>query len=219
MVGLDPVVAHLVKGVVHGVHHGVFLAIHGFLLQSGVNLVHGDRGGVGSRPLPGFQIHLQVGGPELEALEVGNGFQLLGGAHHTGTAVGRAHELEAGVIAYGVLDLLAQVAVPYIHKVIVAAEHIRHSLNVGQGGKGSQRTDGLAHHIGHTCVHALQHLCRGAQLGAAVQVYLHPAVGQLLDLLGKENACVIGIVALGGVQRHFPAVFHLVVVCGACAAR
>ena len=219
MVGLDPVVAYLVKGVVHGVHHGVFLAVHGFLLQSGVNLVHRHRCGVGPRPLPGLQIHLQIGGPELEALEVGNGFQLLGGAHHTGTAVGRTHELEAGIIAHGVLDLLAQVAVPHIHKVIVAAEHIRHRLNVGQGGKGSQRTDGFAHHIGHTCVHALQHLRRGAQLGAAVQVYLHPAVGQLLDLLGEQNAGVIGIIALGGVQSHFPAVFHLLVVCGACTAR
>ena len=218
MVGLDPVIAHLIKGVVHGVHHGVLLAVHGFLLQGGVNLVHGHRGGVGSRPLPGFQIHLQVGGPELEALEVLDGPQGLGGAHHPGAAIGSTHQLEARVVAHGVLDLLPQVAVPHVHEVVIAAEHIGHGLDVGQGGEGGQGADGLAHHVGHTGVHALQHLRRGTQLRAAVQVHLHPAVGQLLDLLGKQNARVIGVVALRGVQRHFPAVLHLFVARRVCAA-
>ena len=218
MVRLDPVAAHLVKGVVHGVHHGVFLPVHRLLLQGGVDLVHGHRRGVGARPLPCFQIHLQIGRPELEALEIRNGFQLLRGAHHAGTAIGGSHQLEARVIAHGVLDLLSQVTVPHVHEVVVAAEHVWHGLDVGQGGEGGQSADGFAHDIGYAGVHALQHLGRGTQLCAAVQIHPHAAVRQFFDLLGEQHARIIGVVALRGVQRHFPAILHILVVCGTGAA-
>ena len=207
MVGLDPVVANLVKGVVQGVHHGVLLTFHGTLLQSGVGLVHSQRGGSGTHPLPDLDVAFQVGSAQLEAAEVGHGVHFLGRGDDTGAAIGGAQQLVAGSLAYGFLDLVAQIAGPDVHEMIVAGVHIRHDVDICQRGEGSQRTDGLAHNVSHAYGHTFQNLSGGTQLCAAVEVDLHAAVRQLGDLVLKGGGGIVSVIALSGVQGHLPDIF------------
>ena len=209
MVGLDPIIADLVKGVVQGVHHGIFLTFDRLLLQGGIDLVHSQGSGSCVQPLPSLDVHFQIGGAELKAFKIFNGPHFLGGCHDTGAAVGGTQQLKASRIANGGLDLIAEIAVPDIHKVFIAVEHVRHGFDVGQRSKGGQGTDGLHCDIGYAHRHTLQDLRGGAQAGSAIQFNFHTAVGQLIYLFGKQGTHVIGIIALGGVQMHLPGVFGI----------
>ena len=209
MVGQNPVGADLREGIALGVQDGVFLPIHGALLQSGVGLTHGQGSRRGAHPLPNLDIPLQVGTAELEAGEVLHGLHLLGGGHDPGATVTGTHQLEAGVIAHGVQDLLAQIAAPDRLEMVITVVDVRHDVDIGQICEGSQRTHGLAGDVRHAGGHALQHLGGGTQAVAAVEFNGDAAGCELLHLLLEKRGHIIAQLAGGtAVQRHAPGVFR-----------
>ena len=140
MVCLNPIFADLIKCIVQGIRHRVFLPVYRLLLQSCIGFCHRNGCRCCLHPFPCFQIHLQIWCSQLKALEILDIFHFLCCRYDTGTSVCAAQQLKTAFLTDGLLDFLADIAVPCFHEVIIIAEQIRGCVNIRHRGKGCQCT-------------------------------------------------------------------------------
>ena len=180
MVGQIDVILHLVElGVVDQLS-GVLLSVKRLLLQSGVQLAESQGAGVGAQSCPDCQMDLVLHDADLQALQVGQGVDLLVGGQLTEAVLEVAQALQTGALQ-GVQQSLTGVAVQSSIHGLAVREQEGGLESIQRGNEGGDVSSGRTAHGDVALGRGLSVLTVAAQLLVGIQVHGDGTAGTILN--------------------------------------